>query len=161
MGLRLLILAVMAGMGGAQTRRVAPGTEMARDFLAAHNEVRKQVGVGPLMWSDVLAGRAQTWANSLLATGAFAHSRNSPDGENLYDITGGTTEAGAVVKAWADEAGDYDYAANACRKMCGHYTQIVWSDTREVGCGVARGGGREVWVCHYNPPGNWVGKRPW
>jgi len=26
---------------------------------------------------------------------------------------------------------------------------------------VARGAGREVWVCNYDPPGNWIGKRPY
>jgi PadR family transcriptional regulator len=49
----------------------------------------------------------------------------------------------------------------SCRGVCGHYTQIVWSNTREVGCGVARDSNREVWVCNYNPPGNWIGERPY
>src|SRR5712691_6171246 len=59
------------------------------------------------------------------------------------------------------EARNYDYASNRCHGVCGYYTQIVWRDTREVGCGVARGPGREVWVCDYSPPGNWVGRRPY
>jgi pathogenesis-related protein 1 len=30
-----------------------------------------------------------------------------------------------------------------------------------VGCGVARSGRTEVWVCNYDPPGNYVGERPY
>jgi pathogenesis-related protein 1 len=66
-----------------------------------------------------------------------------------------------VVNAWAAESRNYDYRSNCCRGVCGHYTQIVWAGTQEVGCAVARGGRREVWVCNYDPPGNWAGKRPY
>ena len=66
-----------------------------------------------------------------------------------------------VVEGWAAEARNYDYGSNKCNGMCGHDTQIVWGDTKEVGCAAARGGGREAWVCEYDPPGNWVGKRPY
>jgi hypothetical protein len=45
--------------------------------------------------------------------------------------------------------------------VCGHYTQIVWRNTKSVGCAVARGKGVEVWVCNYDPPGNYAGQRPY
>jgi hypothetical protein len=38
---------------------------------------------------------------------------------------------------------------------------LVWNNTREVGCAVASEPGREVWVCNYDPPGNWIGERPY
>ena len=74
---------------------------------------------------------------------------------------GSRASAAEVVGYWAAEARDYSYRANTCRGMCGHYTQLVWNDTREVGCAVASEPGREVWVCNYDPPGNWVGERPY
>ena len=43
----------------------------------------------------------------------------------------------------------------------GHYTQLVWRDTREVGCAVARGTGYDVLVCRYWPAGNWMGESPY
>jgi hypothetical protein len=57
----------------------------------------------------------------------------------------------------------YDYKSNTCHQggPCGHYTQVVWSGTRELGCGVARSPSREIWVCNYNPPGNYIGQRPY
>jgi len=130
-------------------------------LLSTHNSVRSHAGVPPLVWSERLAARAQDWANTLLARRAFSHRPNSRYGENLFEITGASASPAQVVANWASESRNYDYNANSCRGVCGHYTQIVWRDTKEVGCAVARGGGREVWVCNYDPPGNWIGKRPY
>jgi pathogenesis-related protein 1 len=130
-------------------------------MLAAQNAVRTQVGIAPLGWSDRLAARAQEWADTLVARKQFIHRPQSEFGENLYEIKGAAGSVAQVVKAWAAESGNYDYTRNRCRGVCGHYTQIVWRDTKEAGCGVARSEGREVWVCDYDPPGNLVGKRPY
>ena len=87
---------------------------------------------------------------------------NRPDdlcGENLYEITGGLASPQQVVDAWADEARDYGIRTSTCTAVCRHYTQIVSRSTRAVGCGVAGGDDREIWVCEYDPPGNMVGYR--
>jgi len=149
------LLIALTGTAHAQWR------SFARDVLAAHNAVRARVGVTPLAWSDRLAQRSQEWADTLLARRQFMHRPSSPYGENLFDIRGGVASPTQVIGEWASEARDYDYISNVCRGVCGHYTQVVWSGTKEVGCGVARGGGREVWVCDYDPPGNWAGRRPY
>ena len=153
---------------GAQWRRVSnynyipePDAMLARDLLAAHNEVRSSVDVPPLRWSGQLALHAQEWANHLLNTGQFIHRPRPLYGENLFDIEGPRATPAEVVGYWASESRDYTYRSNSCRGVCGHYTQLVWSDTRQVGCAVARDATREVWVCNYEPPGNWVGERPY
>ena len=130
-------------------------------MLAAHNAVRARIGVPPLRWSDRLSAYAHQWAVHLIREGAFYHRSNPVFGENIYEITGRRAAPAEVVGDWASEARDYRYRSNTCRGVCGHYTQIIWSDTREVGCGVARDAGREVWVCNYNPPGNYIGERPY
>ena len=161
------LLMVLAGMSSAQWRRfggdrpAAAPSSLAVDTLAVHNAVRARVGVAALAWSDRLAGHAQDWANALAARKQFVHRPDSIYGENLFEITGATASVAQVVNSWAEESRDYDHTFNRCRGVCGHYTQIVWSATKEVGCGVARGLGREVWVCDYDPPGNWAGKRPY
>ena len=139
---------------------MAPSS-LARDMLAVHDAVRARVGVAPLAWSDRLAARAQDWADTLLARNQFVHRPNSVYGENLFEITGEAASSAEVVNAWAAESPNYDCRSNRCRGVCGHYTQIVWAGTQEVGCAVARGGRREVWVCNYDPPGNWAGQRPY
>ena len=134
---------------------------LKQQMLAAHNAVRERVKTPPLVWSDRLAGYAQEWAGKLLARKQFMHRPDSPYGENLFEIRGGAASPGQVVKDWAEESKSYNYQSNSCSEVCGHYTQLVWRDSKEVGCAVARGGGREVWVCNYNPPGNWRGRRPY
>lgn len=131
------------------------------EMLQAHNSIRRSLGVPQLTWSDRLSERAQEWAQTLLKKGQFSHHPKSAYGENLFEMTGAHASPTQVVDEWASESNNYDYRFNRCNGMCGHYTQIVWRDTKEVGCGVARGIRREVWVCEYNPPGNWIGERPY
>lgn len=104
---------------------------------------------------------AQQWASALLRDGKFSHRPGNRYGENLFEITGATASPAEVVESWASEAGDYHYRSNSCAATCGHYTQIIWRETREIGCGVAEARGRQIWVCEYDPPGNYVGVRPY
>lgn len=143
-------------------------------MLTLHNQLRRQVGVAPLTWSDRLAGSAQQWADTLLETGQFQHSpnrrrRRGTIGENLHQRQGkpGWSYAtpSRAVAGWINEGTSYTYRTNTCAagKECGHYLQMVWSNTRQVGCAVARAtdAHREVWACHYYPGGNVVGHRPY
>jgi uncharacterized protein YkwD len=132
-------------------------------IVEAHNSVRNKVGVPPLAWSDELAQVAQNWAERLVGSGAFEHSRTGKYGENIFEVsgTGWTSNAQEVVGNWAAESGNYQYPTNTCTGVCGHYTQLVWKDTKEVGCGVARDNNREVWVCNYAPYGNIIGEKPY
>jgi pathogenesis-related protein 1 len=143
----------------AATCLAQPSIETAT--LAAHNAVRAPLGVPPLKWSARLADQAQGWANRLLSSDRFAHHPAPVYGENLFEVVGAHASPEQVVEAWTAESRDYDYATNKCRKVCGHYTQLVWAATKSVGCGVARNSHREVWVCNYDPPGNYIGRRPY
>jgi uncharacterized protein YkwD len=144
----------------AQPRNEPPAS-IENAMLAGHNAVRQRLGLPALTWSAHLAAFAREWGNHLLATGAFEHRHGNHYGENLYAITGSYASPAQVVRAWADESRSYDFRTNTCSGMCGHYTQIVWRGTRSVGCAAVTGGGRQVWVCNYDPPGNWVGYPPY
>jgi uncharacterized protein YkwD len=136
-------------------------SQLAQDMLTAHNGYRTRLNLRPLKWSDKLAAVAQSWADSLLKRRQFQHQGLTGYGENLFEMRGGTATPDDVVHDWASESLDYDYRSNRCLSVCGHYTQMVWRNTTEVGCAVAHGGGREVWVCEYSPPGNVIGQRPY
>ncbi len=133
--------------------------------LAAHNEWRQQVKVSALTWSTDLATLAQDWADTLKGRDcAFEHRPNNTAGENIYWASGFTPTPKQVIDSWGKEIADYDYATNTCAtgKMCGHYTQLVWRDSSEVGCGKAQcDDGSILWVCNYNPPGNFIGQKPY
>ena len=134
---------------------------LARQLLAPQNAVRARVGEQPMKWSRHLAQVAHQWAEHLIATGQFEHHLGDRYGENLYEMTGGTASPQQVVAAWAGEVRNYDLRTNSCSGVCGHYTQIVWRATKAVGCAVASHANRQVWMCEYDPAGNWVGYRPY
>ncbi len=148
-----------AGQPGEGSRD--PSLLVAQEIVAAHNVVRSKIGVSPLVWSNDMAKVARDWANTLLATGAFEHRTDHQYGENLLEASGFEPTPAQVVDAWASEAKDYQYSANSCSGVCGHYTQLVWRDTKIVGCAMVRDAKREIWVCNYAPYGNIVGQRPY
>jgi len=137
-------------------------------FVDAHNAVRASAtpapdpALPPLQWSDDIAQVAQAWS----ARCVFEHSHNQY-GENLAYFSGAASTPQDVVDGWASEAHDYDLAGNTCAsgKVCGHYTQLVWRGTTRVGCGASKcnlfGADGVLWVCNYDPPGNFVGERPY
>jgi len=143
---------------------VASALSEQQECLTAHNKVRAEVGVPALVWSNELADYARRYAEKQRdhAQCAMVHSRGQY-GENLFWGMGKRFSFSEAVKSWADEARDYDEQENKCApgKVCGHYTQVVWSDTKAVGCAsVACHDGATFIICSYDPPGNFVGERP-
>lgn len=159
--MRVAAFLILAGGAGFHLTAQAANGVQPKEMLAAHNAVRAKVGVPALTWSDKLAAVAQQWANTLIAKNQFAHHPDPQYGENLFEISGAPATPSRVVDAWASEAGNYNHSTNTCNGRCGHYTQIVWRDTKAVGCGVARAHNREVWVCEYEPHGNVAGEKPY
>ncbi|HVW07473.1 MAG TPA: CAP domain-containing protein [Bryobacteraceae bacterium] len=155
------ILIVLPAIAAVFAQAPEKLSSLAQQILDAQNAVRAKVNVPPLTWSDHLAEIAQQWANHLISTGGFAHSHNPETGENLYEIEGANAAPETVINAWASEVKNYTYSTNACAGVCGHYTQLVWAATKEVGCAAAQKGRRQVWVCEYSPPGNYVGRKPY
>jgi len=135
-----------------------------RGIVAAHNHWRTRVNVPALTWSPMLANVAQQWANQLQSRGCpMQHSHNNNYGENLAAFSNMNASPQMVAGMWADERVDYNHNNNSCRagKQCGHYTQMVWRETKELGCGVAACGNQQVWVCNYAPAGNYIGQSPY
>jgi hypothetical protein len=97
---------------------------------------------------------AQAWADQLAAHDcAFEHS-DTRYGENLAAGTAGSLDAAAVVGMWADEERAFDFRRGGFSGRTGHFTQLVWRETRELGCGTVTCDGLDVFVCNYDPPGN-------
>lgn len=128
-----------------------------------HNQYRGQHAVGSLSWNTTLSGFAAQYLNKK-GTGKntcpdFAHS-GGPYGENLAIGYGTPTQA---VVAWGDERQKYNFNKPGFSGATGHFTQMVWKNTRQVGCArkyctssnTIRG-----WylVCEYWPRGNVIGQ---
>lgn len=162
-------------------------------ITAAHNAARARVSasppLAPLSWSPRVAQVAQRYAEKLAATCApeLVHSsleERMRFGENLglFALTNGgpsdvSGSARRIVELWESELQCYTYGpfapgvnatcSEACGGFggCGHYTQMVWRTTTQVGCGVADctvgRTRRSFWVCHYDPTGNYLGLLPY
>jgi uncharacterized protein YkwD len=138
-------------------------------ITAAHNIIRCQLSSpsgrrpAPLSWSRPLAKAAQTYAERLARAGCKLEHARTDDGENLYGGTGAGSAA-EVVAMWAAEQRCFEYGPvpRSCTCTCGHYTQLVWADTERLGCGRAScSDGSEIWVCRYDPSGNYAGSAPY
>ena len=134
------------------------------ELLAAHNAYRTPLGLSPLHWSDGLAANAQQWAEHLVQIGQMQHSGS---GQNLAMASTGTQSLTALVDLWGNEQryftdGNFpSISTSGDWKDAGHYSQLVWRSTREVGCGFASGNGQDFLVCDYAPVGNVIGQRPY
>lgn len=135
------------------------------DCLYENNVYREAVGVPDLVWSDDLTASAQNWANTLAATGQYAHSGTPGVGENLAMGTQGAYTAPQYIDLWGAEQANFipggvfpDVSATGNWADVGHYTQTVWRDTTQVGCGMASGFGSDFLVCQYTTSGNVEGE---
>jgi pathogenesis-related protein 1 len=143
----------------------------AQAFLAAHDSHRAAVDPAPstplpaMRWSDELAAHARSVASQC----RFEHSQTDY-GENLSARTGTATPA-EIVLDWVAEREHYDAKRNRCEpgEVCGHYTQVVWRESTELGCATVScssgspfgGGDWAMTVCNYAPAGNYSGQRPY
>lgn len=126
--------------------------------LKAHNDLRALHGVPSLKWSTTLTKEAQAWAEKLSRNGELRHANKEErkfNGENIcrmsnhYDVTD-------AVRIWYSEIKSYKYDSPGFSFDTGHFTQIVWRDTTEVGVGTckSRDGNLTYIVARYNPAGN-------
>ncbi|WP_275593164.1 pathogenesis-related family 1 protein [Streptomyces deccanensis] len=154
--------ATAAGVTGAGSVSAASKPEV-RGFLAVVNQARADVGVPPLVWDESVAAQARSWARLRVADCELVHS-NSRYGENLAKGSSPRYSLADAARLWLDEKSDYDRPSNSCvnDRECLHYTQLVWRASTRVGAAKARcGNGWTYVVANFDPPGNWVGRRPY
>lgn len=159
-----VVLAAPLAMGAIDRR-----TSLEERLLIAHNQERVALGLQPLSWNPALAGSAQRWADYLAATGRFEHApenHRAPEGENLWAGTKGYFAPEAMVGAWIREKqffrpGVFPNNSTTGRvEDVGHYTQLVWRATSEVGCAQSASAHEDILVCRYAEAGNYLGERP-
>lgn len=135
-----------------------------QECLKAHNEKRSIHRVNDLNLNSELDDIAQVYAETLAQSDSLNHSSNKFNGqrlgENLY-MQGGRAMSGFLpVDSWYGESYNYDYEnPRNSSGVTGHFTQLVWKGSKElgVGCAKSRDGSYYV-VCNYHPAGNWVGE---
>jgi hypothetical protein len=164
----VIITAMLCALMVASSEAATSLAPFAKRSLAAHNAERVLLKLPRLSWSDELAAGAAVWAQQMAKTGKYQHSPRAErkgEGENIWIGTAGAYDPAEMVEAWADEQ---QYFHNGIYPdvtvpghVVGHYTQIIWRDTTQVGCAIANGNGRDIFVCRYSPAGNLIGERPY
>ena len=162
----LTLLAAGIAMVGVASVAVAsggPNNRFAAELLDAHNRARSHDGVPPLDWNPALAQQARRWAQVLASEGQMRHASQADRagaGENLWMGSAGAYSASVMVNAFVDEKrhfkpGKFPHISRTGNwRDVGHYTQVIWQGTREVGCAVAKGERDDFLVCRYWPAGN-------
>ena len=137
-------------------------------LLALHNRERAAVGAAPLAWDPALARAAAAYGPALERLGRLAHSAPAArpgQGENLWMGTRGAYQLEDMAGGWAGERrlfrpGTFPNVSRSGQwSDVGHYTQMIWKDTRRVGCAVHTGAAWDFLICRYSPPGNVVGQK--
>ncbi|KAM7539557.1 hypothetical protein Aperf_G00000031414 [Anoplocephala perfoliata] len=143
-----------------------PADEL-KQVLELHNKYRREVAQGrvagqppsdkirDLKWNDELAKIAQAHSDKC----GFNHDSYDDRATQTFKYVGqNLAVASSVIEGvdmWFGEHKDYDYNANSCRGVCGHYTQMVWADTTDLGCGVTKcnyqGHMMDYLICNYGP----------
>lgn len=165
-------LAFTATAGADAQRRAQPQQAQVNPFaeqlLARHNMERDRKGVTRLTWSRKLAQEAQGWADRLAIENTMRHAdyeTRGGAGENLWMGSAGYFGAEQMVDAFLAERKHYRPGAfpqvsrTGKWEDVGHYTQIIWPATQEVGCAVSRNASNDFLVCRYWPAGNMAGVR--
>lgn len=144
---------------------------MKDEMLQLHNQVRSKNGALPLKWNDELSIGAQKWVDYLKNNENcnMRHPTSSQEemnkylnnntwGQNIAWFSGNSQGSPqACFDGWVTkECPNYNpnNPGDRSKGDVGHYTQIVWKNTTDVGCAKASCGNQTLWACNYSPAGN-------
>jgi hypothetical protein len=151
----------------AHAVRAAQAESFEQRLLAAHNAERDRKHLPRLTWSDALAQHAKSWAARLARDDRMVHSQSKArpgEGENLWTGTAGyyTPEqmvGGFIAERRYFKAGVFPNVSTTGKWAdVGHYSQVIWPTTSQLGCALAHNKVRDYLVCRYSPPGNHFGR---
>ena len=132
------------------------------EALESHNKYRKMHHVPPLILNKEICLISENYAKTLATKiKGLMHSDNTYKGEdlgeNLYCCFGLAATGNEVSTHWYNEIKKYNYNGD-WQSGCGHFTQMIWKDTKEVGFGKWKDKGGKIYVvANYYPAGNVVG----
>ncbi|XP_054835403.1 serotriflin-like [Eublepharis macularius] len=143
-------------------------SDQREEIIDTHNDFRKNVNpqarnMLKMEWDSTAAKNARRWARKCLFNHSQAYERTvngKACGENLFMSTVPTSWT-EVTQAWGNEKNYFKYGyGSVTGDAVGHYTQVVWYRSFQIGCSVAHCPGSKYTyysVCHYCPAGNIVG----
>ena len=132
-------------------------------IIKFHNEIREKHKSPPLKENEKLNDLASIYAESLVNNQEkINYELNMYNdeivGENI--IVAESKRSEDAFKKILDEEKNYDFNKNKFSKATGHFTQAIWKDTTDIGCGfwVDKENKKYYIVLLYYPAGNIFGK---
>ena len=134
--------------------------KIRNEILTDHNYHRKRHQVDILSRNSEIENVAQAYSEHLSSIEKLIHSDNKY-GENLYYcyasngicVTGTKASQSLYNEVW-----QYDFNNPKFTSGTGHFTQLVWKGSKEIGCGAAWNSNNKCYVtCNYYPAGNVMG----
>ena len=130
-------------------------------IIKFHNEIREKHKSPPLKKNEKLNDLASIYAESLVTNQEKINYDIYNDGvvgENI--IVAESKRSEEAFKKILDEEKNYDFKNNKFSKATGHFTQAIWKDTTDIGCGfwVDKENKKYYIVLLYYPAGNIFGK---
>ncbi|XP_050403838.1 putative mediator of RNA polymerase II transcription subunit 26 isoform X1 [Patella vulgata] len=114
-----------------------------------------QSNINVLRWNETLAERAAAEINSCL----YFNKGNGAIYAMIYEKYTGTSLISEAVGRWADEKNKFRLSVPCTDVKACRYSQIVWAETREVGCARQTCNDMSMVACMYDPPGNVIGEQ--
>ncbi|XP_041371178.1 Golgi-associated plant pathogenesis-related protein 1-like [Gigantopelta aegis] len=159
-----ITLQVSTKMRLPQIKKTMADKKLIDEVLKAHNQYRALHQVPPLSHDKHLSAHAQKWANRLASADLFEHSdcrfNGKTVGENIamkWSSRPVEYSGQEVTNEWYNEIQKYRFG-NQHQPGCGHFTQVVWKGSKEMGVGMARDQkGNIIVVANYYPAGNMLG----
>ncbi|CEF66858.1 CAP domain-containing protein [Strongyloides ratti] len=148
----IISIAIIGGLTSAAVNV----EELRKYYLQETNKYRVLHQVPQVVVNATIQKGAQDWANYLANTVKGLKHSSSGFGENLAYAS--SSIAKNAVKMWYDEVQYYDFSKQGFTSKTGHFTQLVWKNSKQVGFGITEKNGIVYVVCRYSPPGNYLGQ---
>lgn len=148
------------GYWGPLCQERGPTADESKDALMLHNMYRAMHQAPLLTWNKEMAAKAQDWAEKLAREQRLVHeNEGSTDyGENLAEVGSDDKALLRAIDAWYNEVGQYNFKEAKFSTDTGHFSQLVWGASNELGMAKAKTkDNTNVYVvARYKPAGNVV-----
>uniref|UniRef100_A0A674INJ3 Cysteine rich secretory protein 3 n=1 Tax=Terrapene triunguis TaxID=2587831 RepID=A0A674INJ3_9SAUR len=143
--------------------------EVQIEITDKHNALRRLVNptarnMLKMVWNAEAAKNAKSWAEQCVYSHSPVSRRkvgNITCGENLY-YSSVPKSCSSALQGWFDKRDSFTFGVGptSSNAVTGHYTQMVWYKSYEIGCSFAfcpySALYKYYYVCHYDPAGNVV-----
>ena len=107
-----------------------------------------------MKWSPSAASKAKEWAKHIADSGLLEHGNHDGMGQNIAYMMGREPTAQDIADLWYKEISDYNFDQPGFNNNTGHFTQMVWDSSTQMGAAIVTNGNKYYIVANYIPAGN-------